>query len=90
MLQILIVHRYPHSCTAKIISLVVFGILAFVESSVDKTKSCRMMKPLSALEKEADYYINTWAVRVLGGVKKAKSVAKRLGYDFHKKVSRTT
>lgn len=45
------------------------------------------MKPNNVVEREAQYFTNSWAVRILGGVSVAKRVAKSLGYDFRKKVS---
>ena len=38
-------------------------------------------------DKEVEYYTNTWAVRILGGVSKARKIALKLGFDPHIEVS---
>lgn len=42
----------------------------------------------SAREREAEYFTNTWSTRILGGVEKARDVAKKQGFDFVEQVSR--
>jgi len=60
-----------------------FRILVLIVSLAKMQVSCKT----SAREKEAEYFTNTWSVLILGGVDKAKEVAKRLGLEFVQGVS---
>jgi hypothetical protein len=84
-----LVYRCRHFSAERIFCFTIIGIAVSIQSSVAAQMSCKLMKPNTVVENEAEYFTNTWAVRVLGGVGKAKSLAKRLGYDFHKKVSQS-
>lgn len=65
----------------------VISIFLIGKNSKSVKISCKFLKPNNLLERGAQYYTNMWAVRIVGGVNKAKAVAKSLGYDFQKTVS---
>ena len=76
-----------HFRAGKILYFVVINFLLLIQISIAAKMTCKRMKPENVVERGAVYFTNTWAVRIKGGVSTAKVVAKRLGYDFHKKVS---
>lgn len=80
-----LVHRYQNS--AAILYFLMISNLVSIQNLLAVNMSCRIMKPNNVVEREAQYFTNSWAVRILGGVSVAKRVAKSLGYDFRKKVS---
>ena len=63
--------------------LIVICILEFVQDySVAAKLTCKIMKPMIALDQGAEHFTNTWAVRISGGINTAQRVARSLGYTL--------
>lgn len=87
-LAMVLSYRYRHNRKAKIFYfLIIYIFYVMMENSVCFKMCRRIMNPRSAAEREAQYFTNTWAVRIVGGLRKAEIIAKRLGFDFQTKVS---